>query len=111
MYQHLPLQDPPKFTQNGIFGVKLCHLAALSSSSGFCAHRLPTVVDGEARLIYRQPSKDRDRVVVLSYQKPFRADLPRAWNKSENDENRALLLLSAMYQSSEQRTIMRLKMI
>jgi hypothetical protein len=27
--QHLPLQDPQKFTQIGIFGLKLCHLATL----------------------------------------------------------------------------------
>jgi hypothetical protein len=26
-YQHLPLQDPPKFTQIGIFGFQICHLA------------------------------------------------------------------------------------
>jgi hypothetical protein len=29
MYQHLPLQDPPKFTQIGILGLKICRLAAL----------------------------------------------------------------------------------
>jgi hypothetical protein len=29
MYQHLPLEDPPKFTQIGIFGWKTCHLATL----------------------------------------------------------------------------------
>jgi hypothetical protein len=29
IYQHVPLQDPPKFTQNGIFGLKLYHLATL----------------------------------------------------------------------------------
>jgi DNA topoisomerase IB len=28
-YQHLPLQDPPKFTQIWIFGLKTNHLAAL----------------------------------------------------------------------------------
>jgi hypothetical protein len=27
--QHLPLHEPPKFTQIGIFGLKLCHLATL----------------------------------------------------------------------------------
>jgi hypothetical protein len=28
--QHLPLQDPPKFTQIGTFGLrKICHLATL----------------------------------------------------------------------------------
>jgi hypothetical protein len=27
IYQHLPLQDRPKFTQTGIFGLKLFHLA------------------------------------------------------------------------------------
>jgi hypothetical protein len=29
IYQHLPLQDPPKFTQIGIFGLKINHLATL----------------------------------------------------------------------------------
>jgi hypothetical protein len=29
MYQHLPFQDPAKFTQIGIFGLKIFHLAAL----------------------------------------------------------------------------------
>jgi hypothetical protein len=32
MYQHLPLQDPPKFIQIGIFGLKTCHLATLMGS-------------------------------------------------------------------------------
>jgi hypothetical protein len=27
--QHLPLQDPPKFTQTGVFGLKMSHLATL----------------------------------------------------------------------------------
>jgi hypothetical protein len=27
MYQHLPLQEPPKFTQLVIFGLKINHLA------------------------------------------------------------------------------------
>jgi hypothetical protein len=31
MYQHLPLQEPPKLTQIGIFGLKYaCHLATLA---------------------------------------------------------------------------------
>jgi hypothetical protein len=29
MYQHHPLQELSKFTQNGIFGFKICHLATL----------------------------------------------------------------------------------
>jgi hypothetical protein len=29
VYRHLPLQVPPKFTQIGIFGLKICHLATL----------------------------------------------------------------------------------
>jgi hypothetical protein len=29
IYQHLPLQDPPKFTLSGIFGLKIYHLATL----------------------------------------------------------------------------------
>jgi hypothetical protein len=27
--QYLQLQEPPKFTQIGIFGLKICHLATL----------------------------------------------------------------------------------
>jgi hypothetical protein len=34
IYQHLPLQDPPKFTQNGIFGLKIYHLATLVRADG-----------------------------------------------------------------------------
>jgi hypothetical protein len=29
IYQHLPLKDPPKFTQSCIFGLKTNHLATL----------------------------------------------------------------------------------
>jgi hypothetical protein len=29
IYQHLPLQDTPKFTHIGIFGLKIYHLATL----------------------------------------------------------------------------------
>jgi hypothetical protein len=29
IYQHLPLQDPPKFIQIWIFGLKINHLATL----------------------------------------------------------------------------------
>jgi hypothetical protein len=29
-YQHVPFQAPPKFTQIGIFGLKINHLATLS---------------------------------------------------------------------------------
>jgi hypothetical protein len=29
IYQHLPSQDPPNFTQRGIFGLKTYHLASL----------------------------------------------------------------------------------
>jgi hypothetical protein len=34
VYQHLPLKDPPKFTQIGIFGLKKHHLATLCSDKG-----------------------------------------------------------------------------
>jgi hypothetical protein len=34
IYQRLLLQDPPKFTQLGIFGLKIYHLATLAWSSG-----------------------------------------------------------------------------
>jgi hypothetical protein len=30
LYQHLPFQDPPKFTQIAIFGLKLRHLATMA---------------------------------------------------------------------------------
>jgi hypothetical protein len=33
IYQHRPLQDPPKFTQIWIFGLKICHLATLIQMS------------------------------------------------------------------------------
>jgi hypothetical protein len=29
IYQHLQLKDPPKFTQNGVFVLKINHLATL----------------------------------------------------------------------------------
>jgi hypothetical protein len=29
IYQQHPSQDPPKFTQNGIFSLEICHLATL----------------------------------------------------------------------------------
>jgi hypothetical protein len=29
----MAIKDPPKFTQIGIFGLKICHLATLDSSS------------------------------------------------------------------------------
>jgi hypothetical protein len=32
IYQHLPLQAPPKFTQIWIFGLKIYHLATLIDS-------------------------------------------------------------------------------
>jgi hypothetical protein len=31
--KQLPLQDPPKFTQIGTFGLKICHLATLSAAA------------------------------------------------------------------------------
>jgi hypothetical protein len=33
IYQHLSLQDPPKFSQIDIFGLKIYHLATLPGSS------------------------------------------------------------------------------
>jgi hypothetical protein len=32
IYQHLPLKDPSKFNQIGIFGMKINHLATLVTS-------------------------------------------------------------------------------
>jgi hypothetical protein len=37
IYQHLSFQDPPKFPQNGIFGLKICHLATLLESRSLFA--------------------------------------------------------------------------
>jgi hypothetical protein len=36
IYQLLPLQDPPKFTQIGIFGLKIGYLATLLHSCARC---------------------------------------------------------------------------
>jgi hypothetical protein len=33
IYQNHPSQDPPKFTQIWIFGLKICHLATLDSGT------------------------------------------------------------------------------
>jgi hypothetical protein len=35
IYKHLPLQDPPKFTQIGIFSLKIGHLATLFHNGAF----------------------------------------------------------------------------
>jgi hypothetical protein len=35
MYQHFPLQDPSKFTQIGIFGLKMCHLATMLQTTEY----------------------------------------------------------------------------
>jgi hypothetical protein len=38
IYQHLPLHDPPKYNQIGIFGLKIYHLATLANSLDlFCS--------------------------------------------------------------------------
>jgi hypothetical protein len=36
IYQHFPLQDLPKFTQIGIFGLKTNHLATHISTFSLC---------------------------------------------------------------------------
>jgi hypothetical protein len=33
IYQHLRLQDAPKFTQIGVLGLKICHLATLHQAA------------------------------------------------------------------------------
>jgi hypothetical protein len=33
IYRHVPFQDPPTFTQIGIFGLNMCHLATLIRTS------------------------------------------------------------------------------
>jgi hypothetical protein len=37
IYQHLPLKDPTKFTQIGIFGLKIYHLATLVGMNDDCS--------------------------------------------------------------------------
>jgi hypothetical protein len=41
-YQHFPFQDPPKYTKNDIFGMKINHLANLDGAqwSRFCQPKL-----------------------------------------------------------------------
>jgi hypothetical protein len=40
MYQHLPLQDPPKITQIAIFGLKIHHLATLQWIPSFSSNSI-----------------------------------------------------------------------
>jgi hypothetical protein len=40
-YRHLPLQDPPKFIQIWIFGLKICHLATLRATQVVSRFILP----------------------------------------------------------------------
>jgi hypothetical protein len=40
IYQHLPLQDPPKFNQIGILGLKKYHLATLNMSTKCCIYKM-----------------------------------------------------------------------
>jgi hypothetical protein len=42
IYNDFPLQDPPKFTQIGIFGLKICHLATLYYNAPALKH-FPTL--------------------------------------------------------------------
>jgi hypothetical protein len=39
IYQHLLLQDTPKFSQSGIYGLKTCHLATLRGTPCVCKIR------------------------------------------------------------------------
>jgi hypothetical protein len=50
------LQDPPKFTQIGIFGLKLCHLATLLTS--FKNH----VVAGRRKGVYPETEGPKNKV-------------------------------------------------
>jgi hypothetical protein len=45
MKQYLPLHDTPKFTQIVIFGLKICHLAALVASRQNQGHNAVTFGD------------------------------------------------------------------
>jgi hypothetical protein len=43
IYQHFPFQGPPKFTQSGIWGFKIYHLATLDA----CRSARPALKKGE----------------------------------------------------------------
>jgi hypothetical protein len=43
MCQHLPFQGSPKYTQIGIFGVKMNHLATLDSTSRIITPQAETI--------------------------------------------------------------------
>jgi hypothetical protein len=53
--QQFPLQDPPKFTQIGIFGLKTNHLAALNGTlfGGLTKNRLKLFVTSARCEIWR----------------------------------------------------------
>jgi hypothetical protein len=55
VYQHCPLQDPPKFTQTGILGLKMCHLATLFQSPDLqrpAGHHHRVAADGELHPVH-----------------------------------------------------------
>jgi hypothetical protein len=45
IYQHISLQDTRKFTQIGIFGLKICHLATLPKRASVCSRAKDSKVD------------------------------------------------------------------
>jgi hypothetical protein len=59
MYKRLPLQDRPKFTQIGIFGLKICHLATLVDGRDDDDSQV-----GKKKTIFRFP-ESHDRVHAL----------------------------------------------
>jgi hypothetical protein len=62
-YQHLPLQDLPKFTQIRIFGLKINHLATL-----VCALIFLQQVESAIKFSFFQDEKEKKnfaRIIVL----------------------------------------------
>jgi hypothetical protein len=87
LYQHLPLQDPPKSTQIAIFGLKICHLATL-------------VVVGKkfVRFFPIRSSPDEFPIAIrfFSVRVNLRRMLVLTWRKLNLDENHSRFSLQWM---------------
>jgi hypothetical protein len=51
IYHHLQLQDPPRFTQIWIFGLKRYHLATLDGRSNFITKTISLLLIAPLKLI------------------------------------------------------------
>jgi hypothetical protein len=80
IYQHFPFQGPPIYTQIGIFGIKINHLATL------VAHPCPAEIGIRQSLVRRRsslPSKTTANILQKKINKiPIEKD-EKIWHSSE----------------------------